>query len=76
MTRDGERARRRVEPVRAREELPDLVERRREGVVREDAEVELDIATTARELPSGDLVALNNSFGFGGANVAVAFATI
>ncbi|MGH3359035.1 MAG: beta-ketoacyl-[acyl-carrier-protein] synthase family protein [Nocardioidaceae bacterium] len=40
-----------------------------------DPEVDLDIATTARDLPSGDFAALNNSFGFGGANVAVAFAT-
>ncbi|WP_372734663.1 beta-ketoacyl synthase [Nocardioides sp.] len=38
-----------------------------------DPQVELDIATSARELPSGDIAALNNSFGFGGANVAVAF---
>lgn len=38
-----------------------------------DPAVELDIATTARELRSGDIVGLNNSFGFGGANVAVAF---
>ena len=41
-----------------------------------DPQVELDIATTARELPSGDIAALNNSFGFGGANVAVAFGSI
>lgn len=39
----------------------------------QDPAVELDIATKPRELPSGDIVALNNSFGFGGANVAVAF---
>ena len=38
-----------------------------------DPEVDLDIPTTARPLPDGDIVALNNSFGFGGANVAVAF---
>jgi 3-oxoacyl-[acyl-carrier-protein] synthase II len=38
-----------------------------------DPKVELDIPTTARGLPSGDIAALNNSFGFGGANVAVAF---
>ena len=38
-----------------------------------DPEVDLDIPTTARALPDGDIVALNNSFGFGGANVAVAF---
>ncbi len=38
-----------------------------------DPQVELDIATAPRELPEGDIAALNNSFGFGGANVAVAF---
>jgi 3-oxoacyl-[acyl-carrier-protein] synthase II len=38
-----------------------------------DPQVELDIATKARDLPMGDIAALNNSFGFGGANVAVAF---
>lgn len=33
----------------------------------------IDIAANAtRELPAGDLAAVNNSFGFGGANVAVA----
>lgn len=41
-----------------------------------DPQVELDIPTTARDLPSGDIVALNNSFGFGGANVAVAFGSV
>jgi 3-oxoacyl-[acyl-carrier-protein] synthase II len=41
-----------------------------------DPQVELDIPTTARDLPSGDIAALNNSFGFGGANVAVAFGSI
>jgi 3-oxoacyl-[acyl-carrier-protein] synthase II len=38
-----------------------------------DPLVELDIPTSPRDLPSGDIAALNNSFGFGGANVAVAF---
>jgi 3-oxoacyl-[acyl-carrier-protein] synthase II len=38
-----------------------------------DPQVELDIPTTARDLRTGDMAALNNSFGFGGANVAVAF---
>jgi 3-oxoacyl-[acyl-carrier-protein] synthase II len=42
----------------------------------QDPEVHLDIATKARDLPVGDLAALNNSFGFGGANVAVAFGTV
>jgi 3-oxoacyl-[acyl-carrier-protein] synthase II len=41
-----------------------------------DPQVELDIATKARDLPLGDIVALNNSFGFGGANVAVAFGSV
>jgi len=32
----------------------------------------IDIATTQRPLPAGDLAAINNSFGFGGHNVAIA----
>ncbi|TIC85721.1 beta-ketoacyl-[acyl-carrier-protein] synthase II [Nocardioides sp. GY 10127] len=39
----------------------------------QDPAVDLDIATKPRDLPVGDIVALNNSFGFGGANVAVVF---
>lgn len=39
-----------------------------------DPEVDLDVATgSPRELPAGDLLALNNSFGFGGHDVAIAF---
>ena len=41
-----------------------------------DPEVDLDIPTSKRDLPDGDIVALNNSFGFGGANVAVAFGSV
>ncbi|GGU37115.1 beta-ketoacyl-[acyl-carrier-protein] synthase family protein [Nocardioides albus] len=41
-----------------------------------DPAVELDIATKTRDLPSGDVAALNNSFGFGGANVAVVYGSI
>ena len=41
-----------------------------------DPAVELDIATKPRDLPVGDAVALNNSFGFGGANVCVAFGSL
>ena len=41
-----------------------------------DPQVELDIATKPRDLPEGQIAALNNSFGFGGANVAVAFGTV
>lgn len=33
----------------------------------------IDIATSPRPLPAGDLAALNNSFGFGGSNVALVF---
>ena len=41
-----------------------------------DDAVDLDIATKPRDLPAGDLAALNNSFGFGGHNVAIAFRTV
>ena len=40
----------------------------------EDPEdIGLDVAAEQRTLPAGDLAALNNSFGFGGHNVAIAF---
>jgi 3-oxoacyl-[acyl-carrier-protein] synthase II len=39
-------------------------------------DVGLDIASARRELPSGDLAALNNSFGFGGHNVALVFLSV
>ena len=39
----------------------------------QDPAVTLDIATEQRKLPDGDIAALNNSFGFGGHNVAIAF---
>jgi 3-oxoacyl-[acyl-carrier-protein] synthase II len=38
-----------------------------------DPAVKLDIATEPRTLPDGDIAGLNNSFGFGGHNVAIAF---
>jgi 3-oxoacyl-[acyl-carrier-protein] synthase II len=38
-----------------------------------EADLRMDIATKVRDLPAGDLAAVNNSFGFGGHNVAVAF---
>jgi 3-oxoacyl-[acyl-carrier-protein] synthase II len=42
-----------------------------------DDEVALDVVTGGpRRLPDGDLVALNNSFGFGGHNVALAFRSV
>jgi 3-oxoacyl-[acyl-carrier-protein] synthase II len=36
-------------------------------------DIGLDVAVKPRDLPEGDLAALNNSFGFGGHNVALAF---
>ncbi|MFT4009085.1 MAG: beta-ketoacyl-[acyl-carrier-protein] synthase II [Nocardioidaceae bacterium] len=36
-------------------------------------DIGVEIATAPRELPEGDLAALNNSFGFGGHNVALVF---
>ena len=41
-----------------------------------DPKVDLDVPTEVRDLRSGDAVAMNNSFGFGGANVAVAFGSV
>jgi 3-oxoacyl-[acyl-carrier-protein] synthase II len=42
-----------------------------------DDDVSLDVVRDEpRELPDGELLALNNSFGFGGHNVAVAFRTV
>ena len=42
----------------------------------QDPQVDLDIAVKPRDLPLGDIAALNNSFGFGGANVAVLFGSV
>jgi 3-oxoacyl-[acyl-carrier-protein] synthase II len=42
-----------------------------------DDDVHLDVVgATPRELPDGPVLALNNSFGFGGHNVALAFRTV
>lgn len=42
-----------------------------------DPAIDLDIVVgEPRKLPSGDIVALDNSFGFGGCNVALAFANV
>lgn len=42
-----------------------------------DPQIGLDIAANVvRPLPAGDLLALNNSFGFGGHDVALAFRTV
>jgi len=39
-------------------------------------DIGLDVATEQRALPDGDIAALNNSFGFGGHNVAIAFRSV
>jgi 3-oxoacyl-[acyl-carrier-protein] synthase II len=39
-------------------------------------DIGFDIATTKRELPAGDIAAINNSFGFGGHNIAIAFKSV
>jgi 3-oxoacyl-[acyl-carrier-protein] synthase II len=39
-------------------------------------DVGLDLASERRALPGGDIAALNNSFGFGGHNVTVAFTSV
>ncbi len=36
-----------------------------------EPDLPIDVATTPRDLPGGDLAGINNSFGFGGHNVAV-----
>lgn len=42
-----------------------------------DPQIDLDVVRdTKRELPAGEIVALNNSFGFGGHNVTLAFRNV
>ena len=41
----------------------------------QDPEIPLDVPKTPRELPAGNLVAISNSFGFGGHNAVVVFRT-
>jgi 3-oxoacyl-[acyl-carrier-protein] synthase II len=41
-----------------------------------DDQIDLDVATEQRKLPDGDIAALNNSFGFGGHNAAIAFKSL
>ncbi|MHC6592924.1 beta-ketoacyl-ACP synthase II [Arthrobacter sp. C152] len=42
----------------------------------QDPEIPLDVVTTARDLPAGNIVALSNSFGFGGHNAVVAIRSV
>ncbi|MDH6533071.1 3-oxoacyl-[acyl-carrier-protein] synthase II [Aurantimicrobium minutum] len=39
----------------------------------QDPEIKLDVVTSPRALPTGDILAISNSFGFGGHNAVVAF---
>ena len=45
------------------------------NLTHQDPEIPLDVARTPRQLPDGDVLAISNSFGFGGHNAVVAFAT-
>jgi 3-oxoacyl-[acyl-carrier-protein] synthase II len=42
----------------------------------QDPEIPLDVVTSPRSLGSGDLLAISNSFGFGGHNAVVAFRSV
>ncbi|WP_237233585.1 beta-ketoacyl-ACP synthase II [Rothia nasisuis] len=46
------------------------------NLVTKDPEIHLDVVTEARDLPSGEIVAVSNSFGFGGHNAVVAFRSV
>lgn len=47
------------------------------NLINVDAEVDLDVSGKGmRELPAGDIAAINNSFGFGGHDVAVIFRSV
>ncbi|WP_336714989.1 beta-ketoacyl-ACP synthase II [Arthrobacter sp. USHLN218] len=39
----------------------------------QDPDIPLDVVTSVRDMPAGDVVALNNSFGFGGHTAVVVF---
>jgi 3-oxoacyl-[acyl-carrier-protein] synthase II len=45
------------------------------NLTEQDPEIDMDVVTAPRSLPDGDLVAISNSFGFGGHNAVVAFKT-
>ncbi|TFD82794.1 beta-ketoacyl-[acyl-carrier-protein] synthase family protein [Cryobacterium fucosi] len=43
------------------------------NLANQDPNIPLDVVTTPRALPAGDLLAISNSFGFGGHNAVVGF---
>jgi 3-oxoacyl-[acyl-carrier-protein] synthase II len=46
------------------------------NLTQQDPEIPLDVVTEPRTLPDGDLLAISNSFGFGGHNAVVAFRSV
>ncbi|MDJ0322545.1 beta-ketoacyl-[acyl-carrier-protein] synthase family protein [Cryobacterium sp. PH31-AA6] len=46
------------------------------NLVNQDPNIPLDVVTTPRALPAGDLLAISNSFGFGGHNAVVGFRSV
>jgi 3-oxoacyl-[acyl-carrier-protein] synthase II len=46
------------------------------NLTQQDPEIPLDVVTSPRALPAGDLLAISNSFGFGGHNAVVAFRSV
>lgn len=42
----------------------------------QDPKIDLDVVTQARDLPAGEIVAVSNSFGFGGHNSVAAFRSV
>ncbi|MCS5496800.1 beta-ketoacyl-[acyl-carrier-protein] synthase family protein [Cnuibacter physcomitrellae] len=46
------------------------------NLTEQDPEIALDVVREPRALPEGDLVAISNSFGFGGHNAVVAFRSV
>ncbi|TFB97149.1 MULTISPECIES: beta-ketoacyl synthase [Cryobacterium] len=46
------------------------------NLANQDPNIPLDVVTTPRALPAGDLLAISNSFGFGGHNAVVGFRSV
>ena len=46
------------------------------NLVEQDPSIPLDVVTSPRTLPGGNLLAISNSFGFGGHNAVVAFRSV
>jgi 3-oxoacyl-[acyl-carrier-protein] synthase II len=46
------------------------------NLTEQDPDIPLDVVTAPRDLPSGDIVALSNSFGFGGHNAVIVLRSV